>query len=137
MESLQKIDKFSSGPLAIFLNMAYLFMQVIRSSGSQMLFKQASFKVPQISQESTYVGVSFNKVAGLNAWNFTKKRLQHRCFPVKFDFHRKTPEEHLILKNTFLYRTPPLAASGNGKTFHPFSFFITMIQLNALCLNLS
>ena len=26
----------------------------------------------------------FNKVAGLKACNFMKKRLQHRCFPVKF-----------------------------------------------------
>ena len=25
----------------------------------------------------------FNKVAGLKAYNFIKKRLQHRCFPVK------------------------------------------------------
>ena len=29
MESLQIIEKFCSGPLAIFLNMAYIFMQVI------------------------------------------------------------------------------------------------------------
>ena len=26
----------------------------------------------------------FNKVAGLQACDFTKKRLQHKCFPVKF-----------------------------------------------------
>ena len=26
----------------------------------------------------------FDKVAGLNAWNKIKKKLQHRCFPVKF-----------------------------------------------------
>ena len=25
-----------------------------------------------------------NKVAGLKPWNFIEKRLQHRCFPVKF-----------------------------------------------------
>ena len=25
----------------------------------------------------------FNKYAGLKAFNFIKKRLQHRCFPVK------------------------------------------------------
>ena len=39
----------------------------------------------------------FNKIAGLQAYNFIKKRLQHRCFPVKFvksilDTHFK---EHL------------------------------------------
>ena len=26
----------------------------------------------------------FDKVAGLKAYNFTKKRPQHRCFPVNF-----------------------------------------------------
>ena len=37
----------------------------------------------------------FNKVAGLRACNFIKKRLQHRCFPVKFANLLRT----LILKN--------------------------------------
>ena len=32
MESLQIIDKFCSGPLANFLNMAYMFMQVIKNA---------------------------------------------------------------------------------------------------------
>ena len=26
----------------------------------------------------------FNKVAGLKAYNFIKKRFQHKCFPVNF-----------------------------------------------------
>ena len=38
--------------------------------------KQMFLKISQISQESTRAGVSF--------YNFIKKRLQHRCFPVKF-----------------------------------------------------
>ena len=33
----------------------------------------------------------FNKVAGLKAYNFIKKRLQHRCFPVKFAKFLETP----------------------------------------------
>ena len=36
-----------------------------------------------------------NKVAGLEACNFIKKRLQHRYFPVKFAIFLRTP----ILKN--------------------------------------
>ena len=32
MESLQIIDKFCSGPLANLLNMAYIFMQVIKNA---------------------------------------------------------------------------------------------------------
>ena len=36
------------------------------------------------------------------ACNFIKKRLQHRCFPVKFANFLRTP---------FFYRTPPVADS--------------------------
>ena len=50
----------------------------------------------KISQERPALDSLFNKVAGLRACDFIKKRLQHRCFPVKF---------------VKLLRTPPLAAS--------------------------
>ena len=49
-----------------------------------LCYTEAAFKIPQIlqiSQENTCVGVSF---LGPKARNFIKKRLQHRCFPVKF-----------------------------------------------------
>ena len=39
--------------------------------------KQVFIKILQISQENTYVVVP-------QVCNFIKKRLQHRCFPVKF-----------------------------------------------------
>ena len=39
----------------------------------------------------------FNKVAVLQAFNFIKKRLQHRCFPMKFRKSLRTP----ILKNIY------------------------------------
>ena len=45
---------------------------------------QMFFRISQISQENTCVGVLFGNVAGLKACNFVKKRLQHRSFPVKF-----------------------------------------------------
>ena len=49
----------------------------------------------------------FNNVAGLQACNFIKKSLQHRCFPVKFAKFLRTPffTEHLrwlLLKITQL-----------------------------------
>ena len=71
----------------------------------------------QISQESTCVGVVFNKVAGSQNCNFVKKRLQHRFFSPEFSELFKstysiddlwtagseTPgaplQEHLFLKN--------------------------------------
>ena len=39
-----------------------------------------------------------------------------------------------IFKNTFSYRTSPVATSRNGKAFHRLSIFITMTELNAMCL---
>ena len=35
--------------------------------------------------KNTFVGVFFNKIGGLKSCNFIKKRLQHRCFPVRVD----------------------------------------------------
>ena len=59
-------------------------------------------KNSQISQENNCVEVFFDKVTGPQGCNFIKKRLQHRCFPVKFAKYLRTP---------FFYRTPPVAAS--------------------------
>ena len=53
------------------------------SSCSQMFIKIVFWKIWQISQENTYVGVFFNKVAEL-VCNIIKRRLQHRRFYVKF-----------------------------------------------------
>ena len=58
----------------------------------------------QILQESTCVGVFFNKVTGPQNCNFIKKRLQHRFLPVKFAN---------FFKNTLFYRTSPVAASAS------------------------
>ena len=52
--------------------------------------------------------IFFNKVADLQAYNFIKKRLQQRCFPVKFA---------KFLRTSF-FGTPPVAASGNPLIIH-------------------
>ena len=44
----------------------------------------------------------FNKVTGLSACNFIKKRFQHLCFPVNIS---------KFFKNDFFYKTPAVAAS--------------------------
>ena len=46
-------------------------------------------------------GLLFNKAAGLRPATLLKKRLWHRCFPVNF----------ATSKNTYFYRTLPVAAS--------------------------
>ena len=62
-----------------------------------MFFKMVFLINLLISQENNCVGIFFNKVAGLNDYNFILKRLQHRCFPVKFVKFLKTSfiTEHL------------------------------------------
>ena len=54
-------------------------------------------KISQISQESL-----FNKVAVLRTCNFIKKRLQHRCFPVKFAKFLRTTNLKNICKRLLL-----------------------------------
>ena len=70
-----------------------------RGCRSQVFLKIGVLK---ISKEKTCVGVSFNKAASLKACNFIKKRMQHRCSPVKFC---------KIFKNIFFYRTHLVGAS--------------------------
>ena len=67
-----------------------------------MFFKFRKFEKFRKFHRKTPVGSFLNKIAGLRACNFIKKILQHKCFPVKFA---------KFFKNTFLYRTPLVAAS--------------------------
>ena len=59
-----------------------------------------------------------NKVAGLKAWSFIEKRLQHRCFPVKYAKFFRT--------SFFIERLRWLLVEME-RPFIIFSFFITMI----------
>ena len=52
--------------------------QIYRSSRSQMFLGTGALK------NFAMLEFLFNKVAGLHACNFIKKRPQHRCFSVKF-----------------------------------------------------
>ena len=52
--------------------------------------------------KTTVLDFLFNKVAVLKAYNFIKKRLQHRCFPVNIA---------KILRTAFFKRTPLVAAT--------------------------
>ena len=59
-----------------------------------------------------------NKVAGLKAWNFIKKGLQKRCFPVKFGTFLRTPFFTEYLRWLLLEME---------RHFTVFPFFITII----------
>ena len=60
-----------------------------------VLRKEVLLKILQYLQENTCVGVFLKQVTGLQVYNFIKKRLQHRCFPVNIAKFLRTP----ILKN--------------------------------------
>ena len=70
-----------------------------RSSHLYMFFKQVFLKISQISQEDTCVGVSFQQSL---LQILLKRHSDTGAFPC---------EICEIFKNTFFYRTPPLAAS--------------------------
>ena len=53
-------------------------------------------KIYQISQEDTFAGFFLNKVAANQACNFTKIRLQHGCFLVKFVVMSASRKWHLF-----------------------------------------
>ena len=62
-----------------YLLLAYL-EAVVRRCSSKYVF----LNISQISQAKTVLETLLNKVADPQTCKFTKKRLQYRCFPVKF-----------------------------------------------------
>ena len=72
------------------------YVTTIRSSRSQMIFEIGVLEVWNIHRKTSVLESLFSKVVSLKAWNFIKKKLQHRCFPVNIaKFLRK-----FYLKNT-------------------------------------
>ena len=61
-----------------------IFSEAHRSSCWQMFFKIGVLKIFENFRRNICVGVFLNKVTGLQACKFIKKKLQHRCFRVKF-----------------------------------------------------
>ena len=58
-----------------------------RGALQKMLF----LKICNIHRRTPVLMSLFNKVAGLRACNFIKKRFQHRCFPVNIAKFLRTP----------------------------------------------
>ena len=57
--------------------------------------KRSYLKFREFHWKTSVLESVFNKATGLKACNFIKKRLQHRCFPLKFAKFLKAP----FLKN--------------------------------------
>ena len=47
-----------------------------------VLQNRTSLKCPNIHRKISVLGSLFNEVAGLQTWNFIKRWLKYRCFPV-------------------------------------------------------
>ena len=60
-----------------------------------------------ISSKTAVLESLFNKAAGLQACNFVKKRLQHRCFHVNGVKFLRTPISKKICKQLLLPWNPP------------------------------
>ena len=63
-----------------FIQFSIQYITTIRTSRSQMLFEIDVLKVCNIHRKTPVLESLFSKVAGLEAYKFIKKRLQHRCF---------------------------------------------------------
>ena len=73
-----------------------------KQSLEHVLQNRYSWKFCKFHGKAPVLESLFNKVADLLAYNFIKKRLQHRCFPVNVAQFLRTP---------VFYRPTPVAAS--------------------------
>ena len=74
----------------------------IRSNHQRCSVKKVLLKIWQISEETPVLESLFNRVAGLKACNFIKKRLQHRRFPAKSAEFVRTPISKNICERLLL-----------------------------------
>ena len=81
-----------------------MHLQVVRSSRPEVFCKKDILRnFTKFTGKHVCQSLFFNKVAGLSACNFIKKETLAQVFSC---------ELCEISKNTFSYRTPPMAASG-------------------------
>ena len=59
----------------------------------------------------------FNSVGGLQVCNFTKKILQHLCFPMKFAKFLRTPVLKNICERLLLFVSPQNTITNSGREF--------------------
>ena len=71
-----------------------------------VLLKRCSLKVRKFHRDTSVLQSVCNKLAGLRAYNFVKKKLQHRCFLVKFGKYLRTPILKKQAVNNFFTNKP-------------------------------
>ena len=63
----------------------------VKAAGQRCSVKKVFLEISQNSQKNNCARVSFLIKLQAEAWNFIKKRLAHRCFPVNFAKFLTTP----------------------------------------------
>ena len=74
-----------------FMHCIENYMKIQQHSFTNVLKSRCSKKFRKFHQKTAALEFLFNKAEGPQPCNFIKKRLQHRCFPVKFVKSLKTP----------------------------------------------
>ena len=84
--------------LWFYLMRVYLkhIIEFSKAAVCRLSIKCVFLKFTQNLQDNSCVAVFFNKVAGLQAYTFIKKRLQHRCFPASFAKFQRTSGQLLL-----------------------------------------
>ena len=90
---------------------------LFRSSHRMWPVKKVFLKSLQISQGKHLLESLFNKVAGFQACNFIKKRLQHWCFPVKFAKFLRTAIVKNIYERLLLFVSPQNTIANSSVEF--------------------
>ena len=62
-----------------------------KSYTAKIFWKILLQNVSNIPRKAPMLESLFNKVSGLQAWSFIRKRLQHRCFHVNIAKYLRTP----------------------------------------------
>ena len=88
------LKRVGSSSIQIVQNLLILYYHQKRPP-SVFYKKRCSLKFHKFHRKTPVLESLFNGVPGLKACDFIEKRLQHRCFPVKFAKYLRRP----ILKN--------------------------------------
>ena len=127
----------------------FLVISVVKSSHRRCSIKNLFFKILCIHRKTLVLEPLFNKVAGLHACSFIKKRLQHRCFPMNTARFLRTPILRSICERILLNNVQPtttlITCNSRPELFKikpeiklPSSYFQeTTIERNAMEINLS
>ena len=79
--------------------------------------KRCSLEFRKFHRKTPVLESLFNNFAGLQAWNFIKKILQHWCFPMKFAKFLRTPILKNIWEKLLLFVSPQNTITSGGGEF--------------------